>query len=196
MSSFATTTSAFLTIFLVAILINGCQTTPKSDINLVKAFKPADKYFKSSLISLHYIIETSSIDRVDSSFQHIIDAYQLPVSAKGVPDGTYSAASPPDAFDYQHVVTISVKNERITSVDYNEIKHSGKGKQEDTAYCKEMQPSGTTPAIAYPRMENQLLEKQNMMEIDAVSGATYSLYRMRYALTMALMKARIENNKK
>jgi major membrane immunogen (membrane-anchored lipoprotein) len=110
-----------------------------------------------------------------------------------IPDGTYSAAAPADAFDYQHVVTISLKNEKITSVDYNKIKHSGKGKQEDTAYCKEMRSAGTTPAIAYPIMEKQLLEKQNIMEVDEVSGATYSLYRMRYALTMALMKATLEN---
>ncbi|PRZ01702.1 FMN-binding protein [Marinilabilia salmonicolor] len=183
-------------ISLAILIITGCQQQQKSDLDIIKAFKPEDKYFKSSLMSLHFIIETSPIDRVDSSFQQIIDAYQLPISAKGVPDGTYSAATPADAFDYQHVVTISVKNERITSVDYNEIKQSGKGKQEDPAYCKEMQPAGTTPAIAYPIMEQQLLEKQNIMDVDAVSGATYSLYRMRYALTMALMKARIENNKK
>lgn len=175
-----------------AILLPACQTAQKADIDVIKNFKPEDQYFKSSLMSLHFIIETSSIERVDSTFQQIMEAYQLPSSAVGVPDGTYTAASPADAFDYQHVITITVKDEKITSVDYNEIKQEGKGKQEDTAYCKEMEPAGTTPAIAYPIMEEQLLEKQDMMKVDAVSGATYSLYRMRYALTMALMKARIE----
>ncbi|WP_291856784.1 FMN-binding protein [Marinilabilia sp.] len=179
--------------FLV-LSISSCQHQQTSDIDLVKAFKPSDKYFKSSLMSLHFIIETSPVDKVDTVFRQIIESYDLPLSANGIPDGSYSAASPADAFDYQHVVTISVKNEKITSVDYNEIKPAGKGKQEDTAYCKEMQPAGTTPAIAYPVMEEQLLEKQNIMEVDAVSGATYSLYRMRYALTMALMKATLENN--
>lgn len=175
-----------------AILLPACQTAQKADIDVIKNFKPEDQYFKSSLMSLHFIIETSSIERVDSTFQQIMEAYQLPSSAVGVPDGTYTAASPADAFDYQHVITITVKDEKITSVDYNEIKQEGKGKQKDTAYCKEMEPAGTTPAIAYPIMEEQLLEKQDMMKVDAVSGATYSLYRMRYALTMALMKARIE----
>ena len=179
----------FLSLFMITTL--SCQHQAKSDIDLVKAFKPSDKYFKSTLMSLHFIIETSPIDRVDSTFRQIIDAYQLPVSATGVPDGTYSAATPADAFDYQHTVSITVKNEQITSVDYNETKQSGKGKQEDMIYCKEMEPAGTTPAIAYPAMEDELLEKQNMMEVDAVSGATYSLYRMRYALTMALMKGKL-----
>jgi major membrane immunogen (membrane-anchored lipoprotein) len=181
-----------IAILFIMLSTMACQQKPKSDIDLVKAFKPADKYFKSSLMSLHFIIETSPIDRVDSTFRQVLDTYQLPVSARGIPDGTYSAATPADAFDYQHVVTISGKDEKITSVDYNEIKQTGKGKQEDTIYCKEMEPAGTTPAIAYPIMEEQLLEKQNMMEVDAVSGATYSLYRMRYALTMALMKATVE----
>ncbi|PWE00449.1 FMN-binding protein [Marinilabilia rubra] len=189
-------TSIIFILALSAFIIPACQTAQKADIDIIKKFKPEDKYFKSSLMSLHFIIETSSIERIDSTFNQIMDAYQLPSSARGVPDGSYSAASPADAFDYQHVVSITVKDEKITSVDYNEIKHKGTGKQEDSIYCKEMEPAGTTPAIAYPLMEDQLLEEQDIMKIDAVSGATYSLYRMRYALTMALMKARIENSQK
>jgi major membrane immunogen (membrane-anchored lipoprotein) len=38
-------------------------------------------------------------------------------------------------------------------------------------------------------MEKQLVAKQEMWEVDATSGATYSLYRFRYAVTLALMKA-------
>jgi major membrane immunogen (membrane-anchored lipoprotein) len=181
-----------IAILFIMLSTMACQQKPKSDIDLVKAFKPSDKYFKSSLMSLHFIIETSPVEKVDTVFRKIIESYDLPSSARGIPDGSYSAASPADAFDFQHVISITVKDEKITSVDYNEIKQTGKGKQEDTIYCKEMEPAGTTPAIAYPKMEEQLLEKQNMMEVDAVSGATYSLYRMRYALTMALMKATLE----
>ena len=54
-----------------------------------------------------------------------------------------------------------------------------------------MSVTGTSPAIAYPEMEKQLLEKQEMWEVDATSGATYSLYRFRYAVTLALMKAQM-----
>jgi major membrane immunogen (membrane-anchored lipoprotein) len=56
---------------------------------------------------------------------------------------------------------------------------------------EEMSITGTTPAQAYPQMKQQLLERQNSIEVDAVSGATYSLYRFRYALAVALMKARL-----
>jgi major membrane immunogen (membrane-anchored lipoprotein) len=58
-----------------------------------------------------------------------------------------------------------------------------------------MSVTGTSPQIAYPRYEKQLLETQNLLEVDAVSGATYSLYRLRYAITIALIKAKLANKK-
>jgi len=69
------------------------------------------------------------------------------------------------------------------------VKKDGNGKQEDDEYCEEMSVTGTTPSIAYPTMEEMLLSTQDMMEVDGVSGATYSLYRFRYAVTVALMQA-------
>ena len=77
----------------------------------------------------------------------------------------------------------------IIEVDYNEVKKDGHSKQEDEEYCEEMSVMGTTPAIAYPLMEEMLLATQNMMEVDAVSGASYSLHRFRLAMTIALMQA-------
>ena len=59
-----------------------------------------------------------------------------------------------------------------------------------------MLEAGTSPAIAYPDMEKQLVEKQEMWEVDATSGATYSLYRFRYAVTLAIMKAEMAAGEK
>ena len=120
----------------------------------------------------------------------MIQTYNLPLNAKGCKDGVFFGESPYDAFDYKHVVKLEIKDEKIISVDYDEIHASGAGKQEDEEYGKEMSVTGTTPAKAYPRMENQLLEKQDVTEIDAVTGASYSLYRFRYAVMIALMKAK------
>jgi major membrane immunogen (membrane-anchored lipoprotein) len=177
-------------------LVLSCQ--PQEDkvfesLDEIKAFKPDDKYFKSSLVSLHFLIETSSISEVDSFFRQMMKVYNLPTDAQGVPDGIYKGESPYDAFEFKHVVEIEVKDEKIVSVDYNEIHSTGWGKQENEEYCQEMSVSGTTPAIAYPLMEENLLQTQNMMGVDAVSGASYSLYRFRYAMAVALMKGLIEN---
>lgn len=178
--------------FILGIIIfffTSCRNDSQvDDLDLVKAFKPGDKYFKSSLVSLHFVIETSSIDKIDTLFKQLIEDNKLPMTANGIPDGIYTGESPKDAFDYKHVVKIEVENEKIVSIDYNEIPPRGSGKQEDENYCKEMSITGTTPAKAYPAMEKQMLKEQDILKIDAVSGATYSLYRFRYALTVAMIK--------
>jgi major membrane immunogen (membrane-anchored lipoprotein) len=181
---------------LCALLILFNFITPacreaQDDLDLVKQFKPDDKYFKASLVSLHFVIETSSISRVNQTFSQLIEDQDLPTNAQGCPDGTYTGESPFDAYDYKHRVKIKIKNETIISVDYNEIKKDGLGKQEDEEYCREMSVTGTTPAIAYTNLESQLADKQDIWKVDAISGATYSLYRFRYVVMIALMKARI-----
>lgn len=175
---------------LLCLLFSACQDA-KDDLDRIKQYKPDDKYFKANLVSLHFIIETSQIPRVDSVFGQVIKANNLPLTAAGCKDGIYTGESPYDAYDYRHVVEIRIKDEKIVSVDYNEIKKGGMGKQEDEEYCEEMSVTGTTPAIAYPQLEGALVEKQDVLKVDAVTGASYSLYRFRYAVIIALMKARI-----
>jgi len=176
--------------FLVLLFVISCQTTEDS-LDEIKKFKPDDKYFKADLVSLHFKIETSPIEKVDLFFNQTISQYSLPITAVGCKDGEYLGESPYDAYDYIHIVRIKIKDEKIVSVDYNEIKKNGKGKQEDADYCEEMSSVGTTPAIAYPIYENNLIKEQDLLNVDAVSGATYSLYRFRYAVAVALIKAKL-----
>lgn len=140
---------------------------------------------------MHFKMETAPVTEVDTLFRQLIDIYDLPVSAEGAKDGIYIGTTPYDAFDYRHEVKLSIQDGKIVAIDYNELKKDGHGKQEDVAYCEEMSAAGTTPAIAYPAMEEMLLTKQDMMQVDGVSGATYSLYRFRLAVTVALMQALI-----
>jgi len=175
---------------LMIVLFASCREQP-APLDEVRQFRPDDKYFRAGLISLHFITEVSPIPKVDSAYREMISAYDLPLDAAGAKDGTWTGSSPYDAFDYRHQATIEIENGQIVSVDYNEIHRNGTGKQEDESYCEEMSITGTTPAIAYPAMEAQLPEVQNLELVDGVSGATYSLYRFRYAVMIALMKAGI-----
>lgn len=177
--------------FLLALFANACTSEQKDDLDIVKAFKPDDEYFKSSMVALHFFTEVSPVDEVDTLFRQLVEHHGLPTDASGIQDGTYTGSSPYDAFDYKHVVKIRIEGGKMVEVDYNEVKYNGHGKQEDEAYCEEMSASGTTPALAYPSMERQLVDTQDIMEVDAVSGATYSLHRFRYAVCVALMKALI-----
>jgi len=77
----------------------------------------------------------------------------------------------------------------MVSIDYDEVHRDGHAKQHDTGYGENMLQSGTTPAIAYPKYESGMLNKQNFNEIDAVSGASYSLYRFRLAILYAMLNS-------
>lgn len=56
---------------------------------------------------------------------------------------------------------------------------------------EEMSVTGARPAVAYPILERALIEKQDLRQVDAVSGASYSLCRLPYAVMVALTKARL-----
>ncbi|MFH1194238.1 MAG: hypothetical protein V1720_00920 [bacterium] len=180
----------YLSFLLISLVASCC---PSSNVlNDIRAFKADDKYFSAGLNYLHFVIETSDIPRVDSVFVQMVNGYEIPVSAKGCTDGVFIGESPYDAYDYKHVVKLEIKDEKIINVDYDEVNRENEGKESDEKYNEEMKESGSSPLEAYPIYENTLFEKQNMMDVDAVSGASYSLYRFRYAVMVALMKARIE----
>jgi len=195
MNSFFDWILKLLTALLCCIILTGlfssCSCQERDDLDKIKAFKPEDKYFKSAMVSLHFVMETSPVHEVDSLFRQLIEIYQLPVDASHVKDGVYTGESPYDAFDYKHVVEIRIEEGKFVEVDYDEVKRDGQGKQDDEEYGEEMSVTGTTPAMAYPIMEEQLIATQDLTGVDGVSGATYSRYRFRYAITVALMKALI-----
>jgi len=180
-----------LMILSLALIIQSCVHRPVDPLDSVKQFKADDKYFKASLKGMHFYIEVYPIDDIETNFTSQIKNAKLPIDPKGCADGIYTGETPEDTFDYRHVVELEIKDGAIVSIDYDEIKSDGHGKESDSTYNTEMSSSGSSPAIAYPIYEKQMLEKQNMLEVDAVSGASYSLYRFRLAVTIALMKARL-----
>jgi major membrane immunogen (membrane-anchored lipoprotein) len=141
------------------------------------------------LEKIHWIIERSDMDKVRSEFQKICAENNFSSLVSGLKDGTYRGATPNDDYGYRHQVVFEMKNGKMISIDYDEIHKDGHAKQHDEEYCKQMLKSGTTPAIAYPVYENQMLEKQDFNQIDAVSGASYSNYRFKLAILYAVMNA-------
>ncbi|NLY45006.1 MAG: FMN-binding protein [Tissierella sp.] len=90
-------------------------------------------------------------------------------------DGTYTAESEVDDRGYKSVIEIVVENGEITSVDYDEFNEEGARKSEDEAYAENMKGvSGVAPAEAYEQMEEALIKRQNVDEVELVSGATSS----------------------
>ena len=144
---------------------------------------------EATLEQLHLIIERSDINVVRKKFQEICSGNKFPSLVSSLKDGIYKGATPYDDYHYRHEVTFEMKNGQMISIDYDEIHRDGHAKQHDEEYCKNMLQSGTTPAIAYPKYESGMLEKQDFNQIDAVSGASYSLYRFKLAVLYAMLNS-------
>ena len=141
------------------------------------------------LEKIHWIIERSDMNKVRSSFKEICSENHFAGLVSGLKDGTYKGASPADDYGYRHEVVFEMKDGKMISVDYDEIHTDGHAKQHDDEYCKRMLQSGTTPAIAYPIYETQMLKKQDFNQVDAVSGASYSNYRFKLAILYAILNS-------
>ena len=145
---------------------------------------------KSAILEkIHWIIERSDMNKVRSAFQEICNENHFSGLVSGLKDGTYKGASPADNYGYRHEVVFEIKGGKMVSIDYDEIHTDGHAKQNDEEYCKRMLQSGTTPAIAYPVYENQMLNKQDFNQIDAVSGASYSQFRFKLAILYAILNS-------
>lgn len=147
---------------------------------------------KKVLEKIEKYIEVNSILNVKKKFGLFLKSIAAPISAKQCKDGTYNGESIYDNYKYKHIIKIEIKDEVIVSVKYDEIKRTGSRKSKDKKYNIDMKEgSGSAPSEAYPIYQEQFQKTQDLMKIDAVSGATYSLYRFRTAAIRALLKAKI-----
>ncbi|MCP4213465.1 MAG: FMN-binding protein [bacterium] len=159
---------------------------------------PIDKApdMKRILEKVERYIERNPPAAVKAVFNFFSDLIGAPQSAKDCKDGTYKGESIYDDYKYKHVISLKIKGGKILEVNYDEVKKDGNGKRDNKKYCAEMKKgSGASPADVYPVYEKQLVKHQDPGKVDAVSGATYSLYRFKSAAVRALMKARSDNRK-
>lgn len=116
-----------------------------------------------------------------------------------VPDGLYEACSVPDKYAYVHYLRFEIKDHQFENVYYNEYMEfefgsGNEGKRNSESYYKQMLSYGADADLrtAYPLMEKELIESQNPMEIDGITGASLALHRFRILIMKALYE--YENN--
>lgn len=159
---------------------------------VLKAFsqnQSSDKQKAQILEKIHWLIERSDMNTVRAQFSQICADNSLPSIVSGLKDGTYKGSTPADDFGYRHEVVFEMKKGKMIFIDYDEIHTDGHTKQHDPEYCRRMLENGTTPAIAYPKYESWMMETQDYNRIDAVSGASYSLYRFKLAILYAMLNS-------
>jgi len=142
-----------------------------------------------TLMVMHKLIERSHPDTVDKYLDYYAGKYQLPVEFSKLADGKYHGESPYDDYMYKHIVSFTVENSKLSEIEYDEVHEDGHSKKSDSVYNAEMNNNayGSAPRVTYDNYEKQLLEHQNFKDVDAISGATYSKYRLKYAFWRAVL---------
>lgn len=113
----------------------------------------------------------------------------------GYKDGTYKATY--DDFDehgWKAYVEIVISDGEISDVDFDYVNEDGDIKSEDEEYNALMkEKSGSSPEEFSPALEQQLIEKQNVKEIDNITGATHSVENFKKLAEAALKNAKSGN---
>lgn len=91
-------------------------------------------------------------------------------------DGTYRAEYTDfDEHGWKEYAVVTVKDGKISDVDFDSVNKDGGRKSENEAYREAMEPvANTYPGKFYPELEAQLKEKQDPAKIETVAGATVS----------------------
>jgi len=90
-------------------------------------------------------------------------------------DGTYKLAEKNYFNGYRVTFAITVKNNKITKSDYNQVDKNGKSKVNDAAYNKKMKKiSKMDPKTYQPKLNKELEKSSDPANVDVVTGATHS----------------------
>lgn len=92
---------------------------------------------------------------------------------KQLKDGTYSVSyDKVDTHGWRAYMKIKVSSNKITSVEYDYLNAKGELKTNSDEYTKN---DAARPVIeAFPKLDKQLVEKQDSTRVDAITGATVS----------------------
>ncbi|MGT2802586.1 Major membrane immunogen, membrane-anchored lipoprotein [Streptococcus henryi] len=115
-------------------------------------------------------------------------------STAALKDGTYTAESGFDERGWKVVHTITVKDGKIESSNFDYENADGAKKSEDEEYNKNMEAkSGISSKDATAKLNEELVETQNVDDVETVSGATHSSENFKVSAE-ALLKAAAEGN--
>ena len=112
-------------------------------------------------------------------------------------DGKYDVESKAaDERGYKSNFSMEVKDGKIVTVNYDEVKEDGTGKKSDADYNAQMKEiMNTNPQEAFKTLEDAVVEKQSA-EVDAVTNATSSSNSFKKFADKAIENAQAGNTEK
>ncbi|MBN7774603.1 FMN-binding protein [Clostridium aminobutyricum] len=107
-------------------------------------------------------------------------------------DGVYHAEyDRKDVRNWIPYVDVTIKDGKITKAYYDYTNDAGDTRTNDENYTKNFSAAnnGMTPREAFDKLGSQLVDKQDIQDVDAVSGATHSSRNFTELSTAALQNA-------
>jgi major membrane immunogen (membrane-anchored lipoprotein) len=122
----------------------------------------------------------------------VLSLFVLPACGNTYKDGTYEGRSADDSRGAYSIVSLVVKDGKITSAEF--IQYNSDGTVKDENYGKEAGEENyktAQNALEYSKeYPKKLIETQDVSKVDAVTGATSSLKQFQEAAKDALAKAK------
>jgi major membrane immunogen (membrane-anchored lipoprotein) len=120
---------------------------------------------------------------------------KAPVVKKTYVDGTYKATYDYiDSHGWKPQISITILKDKITAVKFDYINPDKKLKSQDPAYEKAMKAvNGIGPAEYIPQLNKKLLDAQDLLKVDTITGATHSTDNFKALATVALSNAKKGN---
>jgi len=183
----------FIVPFILILLLAGCKKEAVLDgeSSLFKDY--------SNLESALSAVPYHPNDGFNKRLGDFTSDYGWNFDLSNIPDGVYEACSVPDKYAYVHYLRLEIKDHQFENVYYNEYMEfefgsGNEGKRDSEAYHNQMLAYGVDADLreAYPLMEKELLESQDPMKVDGITGASLAVQRFRILIMKALYEQ--ENN--
>ncbi|MFK8242284.1 MULTISPECIES: FMN-binding protein [unclassified Facklamia] len=119
------------------------------------------------------MMEETTEAKMDETTAMMDETTAMMSEMEALKDGEYKLESNADERGWAHSFTIVVKDGKITESKYDMVDKDGKLKSENEEYNKMMEEkSGASFAKAVEAYNKGLVEKQNVADVESVSGAT------------------------
>ena len=114
---------------------------------------------------------------------------QTPPQEARYDDGEYEAELDPDERGWKAVVELTVEGGKITEVAFDEVNEEGVRKSENEEYLERWSTAANIDASkVYTQYQDELIDKQNIIEVEAITGATSTHQKFQDVVKKALDK--------
>lgn len=179
------------------IIIIGETETPQQAQENFKIYKNNTDLTPSNIIPLNgdfYISYREIAPLLDIYIYESLfeNALYMVDDSKTLRDGEYVAVNRRDQRGWAPRLTVTIEDGQISSATYNEFNPEGQGKLDDEQYLQTWgDAANIDPLEKIEQLQNQLVEKQSVQDVDVSTGATGSYKNFTQLSSIIMAQSRV-----